>query len=202
MIRKTHRSRTAPATSSLGLVLAVACVLSVAIVVPAVGAEKLVRYESPNLPSSAKGLRFTVGCPTGWSQAWGGERTRFFPADAEGPRLAATFVHIDAFARDEIGAEALLNERDGLEKWIAASRPRYEFEDRRRVKIGPRGELRDAFVVKDPALKWTPDRRELVVLVPVGDVNFVFRMSAPATEYATREPLFRAMLESFEVTGG
>jgi hypothetical protein len=163
---------------------------------------KLERYESPKIPASKRGLRFSVGYPAAWATAWGGERTRFYPAEAEGPYSAPIFVHVDAFARDEGGAEGLLSQRDGLELWLRESRPRFEVEDRRRLKVGAAGTVREALLAKDPSRFGTGDRRELFVLVPAGDVNFLLRFSTPYTEYTANDPLFRSILASFEVTGG
>ncbi len=198
MIRRAQLLRASP-FAAIALAGALAALPAVAL---SPSPDKLARYESERVPSSKKGVAFAIGYPEGWIAIWGGERTRFYPPEAEGPRLSLTFVHVDAIGRDDGGAEALLNEEDGLEKWVAATRPRYEFEDRRRVKVGAKGEGRDAILLKDPAVRGMPDRRELMVLVPAGDVNFVLRCSAAVAEYGAREPLFRQILESFEALGG
>ena len=70
------------------------------------------------------------------------------------------------------------------------------------MKVGSKGEQRDALLVRDPSQLGTPDRRELIVLVPAGDVLFLIRCSAPQKDFGNRDPLFRQMLETFDTTGG
>lgn len=180
-----------------------ALTLALALVALVARADDLASYRSPALPSSRAGIVFTIGHPGDWAVAWGGERTRFYPPDAsEGPLSAATFVHVDAIARDEAGVDGLLSDKGGLETWVGATRPRWEIEDRRRAKVGATDETREALLVKDPAHGTEPDRRELVVLVPAGDVNFLVRCSAPLAEFSRRDGLFRAILHSFQPSGG
>jgi hypothetical protein len=166
-------------------------------------AATLARYDSPALAPSKAGVAFSIGYPSDWAVAWGGERTRFYPPDAsDGPKSALTFIHVDVIAKDERGSDALLNERDGLTRWVEATRPRFEIEDKRKVKVGPGAASCEALLVKDPARDQSPDRRELIILAPAGDVNFVLRCSAPLAEYSKQDALFKQVLASFEVRGG
>jgi hypothetical protein len=191
--------RPRPGRTSRLLALGAGLVLALAGVALAVD---FVRYDSPALPSSRAGVVYSLRYPAGWAVAWGGERVRLYdPAASEGPLSARTFIHVDAIARDERGVDALLNDANGIERWLTATRPRFEVEDHRKVKTGATGETRDALLVRDPAHGEEPDRRILFVLVPAGDVNLVLRLSAPKAEFARRDPLWKDVLASFEPAG-
>jgi len=211
------RSSTAPPSPSRRRAPLLALAAVAALCVAAVGraraqeAGPLERYDSKaheesaaherSTAAAARGsaLRFAVGVPAGWlAKSWGGARTRFFPPDAEGPHSAMTYFEVNLVPKDEPLPEGRLLEPGGLSKWVEEALPRYETEDQRRVKVGRAAASCDALLVKDPARKITPDRRELIVLVPAEAGAYLLRFSAPLKEYASRDALWKKVLESFE----
>lgn len=175
--------------------------VATAIAAAALAQEKWVPYESPRVFASKRATAYTIALPPDWTFAWGGDRARFYHVEAEGPYAAQVFVQVDAVARDAQGADGILAERDGLELWLGATRPRFELEDRRRVKVGQAGAQREAILVRDPARPPdTKDRRELIVLVPATDVLFLIRCSAPYEAYSAQDQLFKRILAGFEMT--
>jgi hypothetical protein len=153
--------------------------------------------------ASVPGLAFVISFPKGWlSTAWGGVRTRFFLSDSRGAHAATTFIDVDLVQKDEAEPDGLLLEAGGLPLWLEATRPRYEIEDRRRTKVGGKGVSCESLLVKDPAHRAHPDRRELLVVVPAKGGAFLLRFSAPLTEFSSHAALWKSILESFEPKPG
>lgn len=157
----------------------------------------LERFESAPLPSSGEGLRYAIGFPAGWEIVLRGERTRAVPPAPPSRREPEVFLEVQGIARDEPGTERLLEEAGGLARWVAAVDRRRKLESTEKWRIG--GKERDVLFFREAHGAEQADRRVIVVEVPANDVHLLLFAVAPAAEFKALAPLFKRVIESFEV---